>query len=190
MFRLALEFLNRTLRCCKLLSNIVERLYNFLRQFNCRTIMHCTSLKMWSSFHCTYAPQNLIKQYYRYWLTLKKNTKGEEGCQYYVLHYYGLLQFALRWLIVVHLLARKILSLNQFFKFQAYRLNSQYIALIQVVVFFWSYFQIWGWFYVYLWWAVDCTICWKMHSNCVTLHHVEHCKVSWLPGHLEILWHT
>ena len=63
-FGLALELLTSTLICSAFLSELLQQFYDFPRQLICAN--HCAPhlLKMWSSFRCTYAPQNLIMQYH------------------------------------------------------------------------------------------------------------------------------
>lgn len=82
-----------------------------------------------------------------------------------------------------------VLSPSQLFKFLDYSLNSQDIALTQVVVFFWPFSLIWVWVYCYLFRIVDWTICWTMLSNCVTSQSFERCKITWLSGCPVVLWH-
>ena len=93
-FGLALELLNSTPRCSSFLPELLEQLHNFPRRLICTKYHAPHLLKMWSSFHCTYSPQNLIIQYYIHWLTktkIPREKAWEERRQHRVLHYYGLL---------------------------------------------------------------------------------------------------
>ena len=90
-FGSTLEVWNVVIICAAFLSEPWEHLHNFPRWL-IGTKYHVEQLlKMWSSFCCTCAPQNLMMQCYIHYLTktkIPREKSWEEGCHNRVLHIY------------------------------------------------------------------------------------------------------